>query len=75
MTVNVFLRQQHLLTLKMPGETDPDGELRDEDFVFGFCTSAQLAMFVKYGTKVVCMDGTHGTSGALAYLLLFICLM
>ncbi|XP_037070712.1 uncharacterized protein LOC119091902 isoform X2 [Pollicipes pollicipes] len=55
--------QQHLLAFKLPGEADSNGALRDEDFVFAFCSSFQLAKFVQHGAKVVCMDGTHATSG------------
>ncbi|XP_043206050.1 uncharacterized protein LOC122372647 isoform X2 [Amphibalanus amphitrite] len=57
--------QHHLLTLKLPDEEGSSGteSLQADDFVFGFCTSHQLKKFVQHGSAVVCMDGTHGTSG------------
>ena len=49
----------------MPGEQGTEGtdSLDDKDFVLAFCTEHQLRKFVQHGSKVVCMDGTHGTSG------------
>ena len=53
--------EQHLLALKLPGEQH--NRLHEDDFMLAFCSSFQLKKFLEHGSRVVGMDGTHGTAG------------
>ena len=37
-----------------------DPQLKEDDFVLLFMTKAQRTVLYKYGSDVVCIDGTHG---------------
>ena len=50
--------QQHLLALKLPRE--PHEPLQEDDFLLSFCSSFQLRKFLEHGSRIVCLDGTHG---------------
>lgn len=50
-----------VLYYKPQGKIDDEQqELKFEDFVLIIMTSAQCEFLIKYGSDVVCIDGTHG---------------
>ena len=44
-------------------QSSESNNLCDRDFVLAIQTSLQADIMKKFGEKVICVDGTHGTNG------------
>lgn len=57
-------REEHnpVLCFKSQGESSNHAGIETNDFLLGIQTEFQQDMFVKYATKLVCADATHGTN-------------
>ena len=57
-------REDHnpVLCFKAQGEKSNHVGIESNDFLLGLQTEFQKDMFVKYATKLVCVDATHGTN-------------
>ena len=51
-----------ILCYKCQGEESDDHLVEKNDFLLGFQTEFQKEMFIKYASKLVCVDATHGTT-------------
>jgi hypothetical protein len=54
--------EEGVLFFKPQGVADTSLGLSEMDFVLIFMTDTQKDMFTKYGSDVVCVDGTHGVN-------------
>ena len=57
-------REEHndVLCFKGQGEISDHAGIETDDFLLGIQTEFQRDMFVRYASKLVCVDATHGTN-------------